>query len=131
MSLEKIQGNRTATSTPNANAPSKNIPLNSKFQYYKTKWCPFYFMGKCMKGKDCRFAHSKEEFVLISQLQKTKICNLYAKGICPAKQDCSYAHGAHELRPKPQLHKTVLCVPYQQTGHCKFGKKMQVCPWGA
>ncbi len=96
---------------------------SEQFPYLKTKWCPFYFLGKCSKGKDCKFAHSKEELAIIPHLKKTKICSLYEHGVCPRNQGCSYAHGKQELREKPQLYKTKLCTNFQKDGFCKFGKK--------
>ena len=101
----------------------KETDKNEQFPYFKTKWCPFYFLGKCSKGKECKYAHGKEELVIIQNLKKTKLCTLYEHGVCPRNQACSYAHGKLELREKPQFYKTKLCINYQKDGFCKFGRK--------
>ncbi|KAJ1609915.1 3CCCH domain-containing protein [Cryptosporidium canis] len=89
-------------------------------QFYKTKKCPWFAVGRCRMDKDCNWAHSIEELRPSVDLTRTKLCDKQLKeGICKNPL-CRYAHSRKELRATSDLFKTSLCV-YWIKGSCAIG----------
>eukprot|EP00756_Hemistasia_phaeocysticola_P030176 Hpha_TRINITY_DN16275_c2_g7::TRINITY_DN16275_c2_g7_i4::g.16135::m.16135 len=103
------------------------------------KWCKQHARGKCARGKSCKAAHVKEEFVSPeareaveevkrqSELQattynrnyKTRLCDAFKlRGMCRFTGTCTFAHGEEELRPR-------LCSSVTQGGKCAHGDKCE------
>uniref|UniRef100_A0A7S4RH41 C3H1-type domain-containing protein n=1 Tax=Alexandrium monilatum TaxID=311494 RepID=A0A7S4RH41_9DINO len=61
--------------------------------------CTFHMKGRCDKGKDCNFAHSRTEMMPLPNLYRTRLCsNLWSHGYCLNKDTCPFAHRRQELR---------------------------------
>ncbi|KAK6588117.1 hypothetical protein RS030_7948 [Cryptosporidium xiaoi] len=89
-------------------------------QFYKTKRCPWFAVGRCRMDKDCNWAHSTEELRPSVDLTRTKLCDVQIKeGIC-RNPNCRYAHSRKELRATSDLFKTSLCI-YWIKGSCAVG----------
>ncbi|CUV06558.1 unnamed protein product [Cryptosporidium hominis] len=89
-------------------------------QFYKTKKCPWFAVGRCRMDKECNWAHSIDELRPSVDLTRTKLCEVQLKeGICRNPQ-CRYAHSRKELRATSDLFKTSLCV-YWIKGSCVVG----------
>ncbi|OII73027.1 zinc-finger domain-containing protein [Cryptosporidium ubiquitum] len=89
-------------------------------QFYKTKKCPWFAVGRCRMDKDCNWAHSIDELRPSVDLTRTKLCDTQLReGICRNPQ-CRYAHSRKELRATSDLFKTSLCV-YWIKGSCVVG----------
>lgn len=69
----------------------------------KTKLCSFFQEGKCLRGKDCTYAHSEAEQSCQPDLSKTLICLLWKAGKCKhSAEKCRFAHGKRYLRVAPE-----------------------------
>eukprot|EP00928_Gymnodinium_smaydae_P064451 TRINITY_DN47779_c0_g1_i1.p1 TRINITY_DN47779_c0_g1~~TRINITY_DN47779_c0_g1_i1.p1 ORF type:complete len:184 (+),score=30.85 TRINITY_DN47779_c0_g1_i1:92-643(+) len=66
--------------------------------FEKTKICRFFNIGVCNKGKDCFFAHSKEELRKRPDLSCTKLCPVVASGGTCRDETCGFAHTSEERR---------------------------------
>ncbi|KAH8584454.1 3CCCH domain containing [Cryptosporidium sp. chipmunk genotype I] len=89
-------------------------------QFYKTKKCPWFAVGRCRMDKECNWAHSIDELRPSVDLTRTKLCDVQLKeGIC-RNPECRYAHSRKELRATSDLFKTSLCV-YWIKGSCIVG----------
>ncbi len=84
---------------------------NASHNFYKTKLCPYFFVGKCRKGTKCSFAHSNDEIRQQPNLKKTKLCKAFQMGKC-TNADCPFAHGDVELKATPDYYKTSICASY-------------------
>ncbi|KAF7457772.1 zinc finger (CCCH type) motif-containing protein [Cryptosporidium felis] len=90
-------------------------------QFYKTKKCPWFAVGRCRMDKDCNWAHSIDELRPSVDLTRTKLCDIQLReGMCRNPQ-CRYAHSRKELRATSDLFKTSLCV-YWVKGSCAIGE---------
>ncbi|EEA06374.1 zinc finger, CCCH type domain-containing protein [Cryptosporidium muris RN66] len=90
-------------------------------QFYKTKKCPWFAVGRCRMDKDCNWAHSPDELRPSVDLTRTKLCDRQLKeGECKDPQ-CRYAHSRKELRATSDLFKTSLCI-YWLKGSCAVGE---------
>eukprot|EP00928_Gymnodinium_smaydae_P012431 TRINITY_DN14508_c0_g2_i1.p1 TRINITY_DN14508_c0_g2~~TRINITY_DN14508_c0_g2_i1.p1 ORF type:complete len:170 (+),score=16.82 TRINITY_DN14508_c0_g2_i1:81-590(+) len=66
--------------------------------FEKTKLCKFFNIGVCNKGKECFFAHSKEELRRRPDLRCTKLCPVLSKkGVC-RDMACGFAHATEQRR---------------------------------
>mmetsp|Transcript_33519 Transcript_33519/g.53420 ORF Transcript_33519/g.53420 Transcript_33519/m.53420 type:complete len:170 (-) Transcript_33519:40-549(-) len=75
-----------------------------RMQFSKTVMCKFYAQGQCRKGKECGFAHHRDELRDAPDLTKTSMCKAWSKGQCPhTKSTCQFAHGINELRVTPMF----------------------------
>mmetsp|Transcript_43474 Transcript_43474/g.100087 ORF Transcript_43474/g.100087 Transcript_43474/m.100087 type:complete len:214 (+) Transcript_43474:148-789(+) len=78
-------------------------PLRTKFAspiFLKTKMCRFFLLGICERGRNCRFAHDKEELRQAPDFTCTRLCErLIASGTC-TDPECKFAHNKEELRQK-------------------------------
>ena len=84
-----------------------NLPTSSH-SFFKTKMCPYFLRGKCIKGGNCTFAHSNSELKELPDLHKTKYCKAFASGTCK-KINCAFAHGEAELKSVHHLSKPPFC----------------------
>eukprot|EP00927_Polykrikos_kofoidii_P041856 TRINITY_DN3571_c0_g1_i1.p1 TRINITY_DN3571_c0_g1~~TRINITY_DN3571_c0_g1_i1.p1 ORF type:complete len:443 (+),score=71.18 TRINITY_DN3571_c0_g1_i1:54-1331(+) len=67
--------------------------------FSRTKMCKFNLRGACTKGKDCSFAHGKDELKERPDFYCTKICTAYFRtGTCEAEDKCKFAHSKDSLR---------------------------------
>jgi hypothetical protein len=92
------------------------LVVNATHNFYKTKICPYFLQGNCIKGSKCSFAHSNEELKKAPNLQKTKLCHNFMLGKCH-KSNCPFAHGEMELKATPDFYKTSICTLFKQGKH--------------
>eukprot|EP00922_Rhytidocystis_sp_ex-Travisia-forbesii_P063643 GHVS01094652.1.p1 GENE.GHVS01094652.1~~GHVS01094652.1.p1 ORF type:complete len:780 (-),score=244.73 GHVS01094652.1:295-2634(-) len=80
-------------------------------QFFRTKFCPWYLAGKCVRGDFCNFAHKGEEVRELPDLQRTKMCSKFTLGAggC-VDPECAFAHSQEQLRHTDVYFKTKLCV---------------------
>lgn len=65
--------------------------------------CSFYAMGKCLRGENCKFAHSALQIRQKPDLTRTSLCHDFMrKRSCKNGDKCRYAHGEKELQLRPQ-----------------------------
>lgn len=104
--------------SPNFHGAASQTPR--KQQFFKTKMCPWYFKGRCDRGKSCQFAHSHAELRDAPDLSCTSLCpNIRRSGTCNSAT-CKYAHTSAELRATGEMFKTALCVKWL-VGRCNAG----------
>jgi len=61
--------------------------------------CSFYAMGKCLRGENCKFAHSALQIRQKPDLTRTSLCHDFMrKRSCKNGDKCRYAHGEKELQ---------------------------------
>jgi hypothetical protein len=89
------------------------LVINATHNFYKTKICPYFLQGNCLKGNKCSFAHTNEELRKAPNLQKTKLCHNFMLGKCQ-KSNCPFAHGDKELKATPDFYKTSICTLFKQ-----------------
>lgn len=78
--------------------PRKTEDPNSLNLEY-TAMCTFFAAGKCLRGKDCQFAHSPSQIRAKPDLSRTSLCHDFMrKKSCKNGDQCRYAHGEKELR---------------------------------
>lgn len=89
-----------------------NGQTNVKSLKFRTNLCKFYFAGRCSRGMDCTFAHSKENLLPVVDLRKGSLCFNFAQGYCKEGDDCKFAHGKSNLR-QPSLRQApeLDCMP--------------------
>jgi len=74
---------------------SSNGPAKTKVIKYKTELCRTYEEKTyCPYGDKCRFAHGKEELVMVeAELSKKKRCNgFWMNGCCSYGRRCKFGH---------------------------------------
>ena len=81
----------------------RNIPTANKQELSetleRTALCSFFAMGKCLRGKDCKFAHEVAQIRPKPDLTRTSLCHDFMrKGSCKSGNKCKYAHGEAQLR---------------------------------
>ena len=81
----------------------KNIPAATKQELSanleRTALCSFFSMGKCLRGKECKFAHEMSQIRPKPDLTRTSLCHDFMrKGSCKSGDKCKYAHGEVQLR---------------------------------
>jgi len=65
----------------------------------KTRWCKFFFEGKCQRGRSCTFAHSASELHAQPDLYRSQLCVEFGEtGKCRYGAACRFAHGEAQLR---------------------------------
>jgi len=65
----------------------------------KTKWCKFFFEGKCQRGRHCTFAHCASELQAQPDLYRSQLCLEFSQtGQCRYGEGCRFAHGEGQLR---------------------------------
>ena len=68
-----------------------------------TAMCSFYAIGKCLRGENCKFAHSALQIRQKPDLTRTSLCHDFMrKRSCKNGDNCRYAHGEKELQLRPQ-----------------------------
>lgn len=73
-------------------------PSTKEF-YNKTRLCKFFAVGRCLKGKDCSFAHGVAEIKPLPDFYRTRLCpQLLRTGSCSNGEACGYAHTDVDLR---------------------------------
>ena len=78
--------------------PRKTEDPNSLNLEY-TAMCTFFAAGKCLRGKECQFAHSPSQIRAKPDLSRTSLCHDFMrKKSCKNGDRCRYAHGEKELR---------------------------------
>lgn len=66
---------------------------------HKTKMCKFFPLGRCLRGRYCKFAHEESEVQPVPDLYRTKPClALLRTGRCKEGVQCKYAHSLEEIR---------------------------------
>jgi len=77
-----------------------------------TALCSFFAMGKCLRGKECKFAHDMSQIKPKPDLTRTSLCHDFMrKGSCKSGNKCKYAHGEAQLRgPKGEQTKKPLAA---------------------
>lgn len=69
--------------------------------FLKTQMCKFHAAGKCMRGVNCKFAHSQKELAPAPDFSRTKMCpELCRTGRCTRGDACTFAHKTKELRSR-------------------------------
>eukprot|EP00435_Cladocopium_sp_Y103_P065182 s860_g27.t1 len=67
-----------------------------------TAMCSFYAIGKCLRGENCKFAHSALQIRQKPDLTRTSLCHDFMrKRSCKNGDKCRYAHGEKELQLRP------------------------------
>eukprot|EP00921_Rhytidocystis_pertsovi_P026275 GHVQ01042376.1.p1 GENE.GHVQ01042376.1~~GHVQ01042376.1.p1 ORF type:complete len:595 (-),score=119.83 GHVQ01042376.1:1033-2817(-) len=100
--------------------PSSRTQTPRKQQFFQTRICPWFFKGRCDRGRLCHFAHSQEEIRDAPDLSCTSLCpNIKKSGNCNANS-CKYAHTSGELRATGEMFRTALCVKWL-VGRCNAG----------
>ncbi|CAE7717780.1 unnamed protein product [Symbiodinium sp. CCMP2456] len=79
----------------------------------RTALCSFFAMGKCLRGKECKFAHDMTQIRPKPDLTRTSLCHDFMrKGSCKSGSKCKYAHGEAQLRgPKGEQKKPLAAAP--------------------
>ena len=79
----------------------------------RTALCSFFAMGKCLRGKECKFAHDMTQIRPKPDLTRTSLCHDFMrKGSCKSGNKCKYAHGEAQLRaPKGEQKKPLAAAP--------------------
>lgn len=90
-------------------------------QFYKTKLCPWYRVGRCRMGAHCNWSHAVQDVRPAVDLARTKLCAKVAMGGACRQPLCRYAHSYSELRATSDVYKTILCV-YHDKGYCVAGE---------
>eukprot|EP01017_Pseudomicrothorax_dubius_P025815 TRINITY_DN2827_c0_g1_i4.p1 TRINITY_DN2827_c0_g1~~TRINITY_DN2827_c0_g1_i4.p1 ORF type:complete len:381 (+),score=59.83 TRINITY_DN2827_c0_g1_i4:139-1281(+) len=101
---------------------NQDLKQKNNSSFYKTRMCPHFPYGRCVKADACNFAHSEAELREAPNLRKTKMCLLFIQGTCQNGTACTYAHTKDELRATPEYYKTSLCNSYLN-GRCRLGDK--------
>ncbi len=67
--------------------------------------CSFYAVGKCLRGENCKFAHSLSQIRQKPDFTRTSLCHDWMrKRSCKNGDKCRYAHGEKELQAhRPEL----------------------------
>ena len=66
-----------------------------------TSMCSFYAVGKCLRGENCKFAHSLSQIRQKPDLTRTSLCHDWMrKRSCKNGDKCRYAHGEKELNQR-------------------------------
>jgi len=107
--------------------PTPTYPVlpkrEAKDQFYKTKMCPYFPRGRCRRGNECNYAHSKAELRPSPSLRKTRLCERWREGVCPLPASaCPFAHGEEDLHSTEDYYKTDLCKFWKQ-GICTLGDR--------
>lgn len=100
LSLEQEQfhkfNSNMIQSVPAAETSNRNVNLNRKSKYYKTELCRnFKKYNLCEHGRNCRFAHGKQELRYIEKpyKYKTELCNRIKQiGYCRFGLKCKFIH---------------------------------------
>ena len=99
---------------PASPAASKELSANLE----RTALCSFFAMGKCLRGKECKFAHDASQIRPKPDLIRTSLCHDFMrKGSCKNGDKCKYAHGEAQLRQNKEqiLPKQNACVVMKST----------------
>jgi len=115
----QVQGYKACTGLWGSVGDVAKTKLQIKQQFQKTKMCAFFMRGKCLRGGDCVYAHSRAELQQNPDLTKTRLCGNFLRQKC-FEPDCKFAHGRDELRSTDGVYKTVPCW-WAATGSCKSG----------
>jgi hypothetical protein len=95
--------------------------------FQRTKMCKFHLLGVCLRGAECKYAHSVLTLQAPPDLFRTKLCKtLLATGSCK-EPDCRYAHTKEELRTMPSRSRNALAVATQSTASTT-GSDSEVLP---
>jgi len=87
-----------ARAAPSARAAAKGTDGVEQL-LQKTKWCRFFFEGKCQRGGSCTFAHSASELHAQPDLYRSQLCVEFSEtGKCRYGSNCRFAHGESQLR---------------------------------
>jgi hypothetical protein len=83
-----------------ASCNAKNDSKVQRTEIFKgTRLCKFNAVGRCKRGRDCKFAHSEAEMKEQPDFSKTRFCQEFAEtGFCRDREHCTFAHGKEELR---------------------------------
>mmetsp|Transcript_24985 Transcript_24985/g.79374 ORF Transcript_24985/g.79374 Transcript_24985/m.79374 type:complete len:271 (-) Transcript_24985:237-1049(-) len=82
--------------------------------FRKTVFCRFFTYSACIKGDQCEFAHTPDEFKAKPDLSKTALCRQWKRGVCHLSADlCRFAHGHQELRKPRSKQESYKSLPVQ------------------
>eukprot|EP01064_Diplonema_japonicum_P001015 TRINITY_DN10661_c0_g1_i2.p1 TRINITY_DN10661_c0_g1~~TRINITY_DN10661_c0_g1_i2.p1 ORF type:complete len:269 (+),score=40.23 TRINITY_DN10661_c0_g1_i2:117-923(+) len=87
----------------------------------QSKLCFDFFNRKCVRGKKCLFAHSRDELPAdVRSRFKTAMC---PNEHCEYGGACHYAHSVDELPSEKQnWYKMQLCEEFSKNRHCPHGR---------
>ncbi|CEM39344.1 unnamed protein product [Vitrella brassicaformis CCMP3155] len=118
-------------SSPNTPPPSSPTTPDTKLARFpaslvqrmiKTKMCNMYINGRCAKGDNCNYAHSRSEMRSLPDLSKTTMCKAFRESGSCTDRNCRFAHHESELRSTPELYKTQICQKWKK-GSCSLGDR--------
>mmetsp|Transcript_134289 Transcript_134289/g.233387 ORF Transcript_134289/g.233387 Transcript_134289/m.233387 type:complete len:269 (+) Transcript_134289:36-842(+) len=96
---ESIEDFSTQSHTINEVAANQIVCMAPDAALHKTKMCKFFPLGKCLRGKYCKFAHEENDLQPVPDLYRTKPClALLRTGRCKDGNACKYAHSLEEIR---------------------------------
>mmetsp|Transcript_61754 Transcript_61754/g.177792 ORF Transcript_61754/g.177792 Transcript_61754/m.177792 type:complete len:339 (+) Transcript_61754:85-1101(+) len=65
----------------------------------KTQLCRFFGKGRCRLGKNCSYAHGKQQLRAKPNLWRTQFCKEFVEtGLCRYGERCRFAHRPEEVR---------------------------------
>lgn len=109
MHLGAMVGKRISLEKNLLNTSKQELSANLE----RTALCSFFAMGKCLRGKECKFAHDMTQIRPKPDLTRTSLCHDFMrKGSCKSGNKCKYAHGEAQLRaPKGEQKKPLAAAP--------------------
>jgi len=88
--------------------------------FFKTKLCAFWQEGRCLRGRECKYAHGSGDLNEEPDLAKTALCKTMLSGGQCANPSCTFAHSKEELRNTAHLQKNQMCA-FFRFGRCQQG----------
>eukprot|EP00930_Biecheleria_cincta_P068977 TRINITY_DN56793_c0_g1_i1.p1 TRINITY_DN56793_c0_g1~~TRINITY_DN56793_c0_g1_i1.p1 ORF type:complete len:264 (-),score=65.71 TRINITY_DN56793_c0_g1_i1:449-1240(-) len=85
-----------------ASCNAQTVSRDQRIELFKgTRLCKFNAMGRCKRGRDCKFAHSEANVKEQPDFSKTRLCQEFVEtGFCRHREHCKFAHGKDELRSR-------------------------------
>lgn len=79
---------------------SRNACKDQRVELFKgTRICKFNAMGRCKRGRECKFAHGEAAVKEQPDFSKTRLCQEFIEtGFCRDGERCKFAHGKADLR---------------------------------
>mmetsp|Transcript_8842 Transcript_8842/g.19421 ORF Transcript_8842/g.19421 Transcript_8842/m.19421 type:complete len:208 (-) Transcript_8842:205-828(-) len=101
---------------PPARLPERS-PQNHANLFSRTKMCKFNAANRCLRGKDCPYAHSVDQLIPLPDLACTKMCRTYLNGGKCVDEACMFAHSKSDVR-----------APYRHWQRLRMSVAKQVPP---
>ncbi|PFH34648.1 zinc finger (CCCH type) motif-containing protein [Besnoitia besnoiti] len=97
--IQRTDGSLLRTKGIAPQDPNKRV--FRRLMFSKTKICPWFEQGKCLRGDLCNYAHSRGELRVLPVAKK--LCLSYLKvGRC-SNPHCSFAHSAEEVEDSKKM----------------------------